>query len=143
MEQSQIRAMVSESLKGVISQQLLPTVDGKGRVLSAGHTPGRVGMIDTLPARLAGKLEAVMRAGANLDFVIARRQPQKSGTGVVFLAPLIGQEQVGAAEDVGFQKASGLHSIRIVGPDRPGGSAGLGSHQSLPAGGRGARRHRT
>ena len=30
-EQSQIRAMVSESLKGVVSQQLLPTVDGKGR----------------------------------------------------------------------------------------------------------------
>jgi twitching motility protein PilT len=31
-EQSQIRAMVSESLKGVISQQLVKRADGKGRV---------------------------------------------------------------------------------------------------------------
>ncbi len=30
-EQAQIRAMVSESLKGVISQQLVPKADGKGR----------------------------------------------------------------------------------------------------------------
>ena len=31
-EQSQIRAMVSESLRGIISQQLVPRADGKGRV---------------------------------------------------------------------------------------------------------------
>lgn len=31
-EQAQIRAMVSESLKGIISQQLVPRADGKGRV---------------------------------------------------------------------------------------------------------------
>lgn len=31
-QQSQIRAMLSESLKGVVCQQLLKTVDGKGRV---------------------------------------------------------------------------------------------------------------
>lgn len=33
-EQAQIRAMVSESLKGVISQQLVPRADGKGRVVA-------------------------------------------------------------------------------------------------------------
>jgi twitching motility protein PilT len=33
-EQSQIRAMVSESLKGVISQQLVPRADGKGRIVA-------------------------------------------------------------------------------------------------------------
>ncbi len=31
-EQGQIRAMVSESLKGVVSQQLVPRADGKGRI---------------------------------------------------------------------------------------------------------------
>ena len=31
-QQSQIRAMLSESLKGVVCQQLLKTADGKGRV---------------------------------------------------------------------------------------------------------------
>jgi twitching motility protein PilT len=33
-QQEQIRAMVSESLRGVISQQLIPRADGAGRVLS-------------------------------------------------------------------------------------------------------------
>jgi twitching motility protein PilT len=33
-QQEQVRIMVSESLRGVISQQLIPRVDGKGRVLA-------------------------------------------------------------------------------------------------------------
>jgi twitching motility protein PilT len=33
-QQEQIRIMVSESLRGVISQQLIPRIDGKGRVLA-------------------------------------------------------------------------------------------------------------
>jgi len=33
-QQPQIRAMVSESLRGIISQQLIPRADGKGRVLA-------------------------------------------------------------------------------------------------------------
>jgi twitching motility protein PilT len=33
-QQEQIRIMVSESLRGIISQQLVPSVDGKGRVLA-------------------------------------------------------------------------------------------------------------
>jgi len=33
-QRAQIRIMVSESLRGVISQQLIPTVDGQGRVLA-------------------------------------------------------------------------------------------------------------
>ena len=32
-QQDQIRTMVSDSLRGIISQQLVPTVDGKGRVV--------------------------------------------------------------------------------------------------------------
>jgi twitching motility protein PilT len=33
-QQEQIRIMVSESLRGIISQQLVPGADGKGRVLA-------------------------------------------------------------------------------------------------------------
>jgi twitching motility protein PilT len=33
-QQDQIRVMVSESLRGVISQQLIPRIDGKGRLLA-------------------------------------------------------------------------------------------------------------
>src|SRR5256884_6662266 len=47
-QQDQIRIMVSESLRGVISQQLIPRVDGKGRVLALEtltNTPGRATLI--------------------------------------------------------------------------------------------------
>jgi twitching motility protein PilT len=33
-QQDQIRIMVSESLRGIISQQLIPRIDGSGRVLA-------------------------------------------------------------------------------------------------------------
>jgi twitching motility protein PilT len=33
-QQGQIRTMVSESLRGIISQQLIPRLDGKGRVIA-------------------------------------------------------------------------------------------------------------
>src|SRR4029434_2181281 len=33
-QQDQIRVMVSESLRGVIIQQLVPRIDGKGRILA-------------------------------------------------------------------------------------------------------------
>ncbi len=72
------------------------------------------------PGTLANKLGPVAQAGANLDFVIARRQPDKPGTSVVFLAPLQGPQQTQAAEGAGLAKAAGLRSVRIVGPDRPG-----------------------
>ena len=36
---------------------VLIITDGRGRVLSAGHAPGRVGMVDRLPGQLADKLE--------------------------------------------------------------------------------------
>jgi hypothetical protein len=72
------------------------------------------------PGALADKLDALSTAGANLDFVIARRQPDKPGTGVVFLAPLEGSRQIQAAQSAGVDKAAGLRSIRVVGPDRPG-----------------------
>jgi hypothetical protein len=77
------------------------------------------------PGALAEKLQGVMRAGADLDFMIARRQPDKPGTSVLFLAPLTSLDQIRAAEDGGFKKAAGLHSIRLIGPDRPGLAAGI------------------
>jgi len=42
-----------------------------------------VGEIADRPGGLAEKLEVVAKAGASLEFVIARRQPDKPGTAVV------------------------------------------------------------
>lgn len=72
------------------------------------------------PGSLAGKLAALAAAGANLEFVIARRSPDKPGTGVVFVTPIKGAAQVRAAKKAGFSKSKGLHSVRVGGPDKPG-----------------------
>ena len=77
------------------------------------------GMKDKAGA-LAGKLSALAQAGANLEFVVARRAPDKPGTGVVFLSPLKGPAQARAARKAGFKEAKGLHSVRASGPDKPG-----------------------
>lgn len=69
---------------------------------------------------LAEKLAAVAAAGAQLEFVVARRAPDKPGTGVVFIAPLAGAAQLRAAKKAGFAKTQSLHSVRIEGPDKPG-----------------------
>lgn len=72
------------------------------------------------PGGLAEKLSALAEAGAQLEFVIARREPQNPGTGVVFLTPLKGAAQMRAAKKAGFEKTKSLHSLRIEGPDEPG-----------------------
>ena len=69
------------------------------------------------------QLEALAQAGANLEFVIARRTPENPGTGMVFVTPIKGAKQVKVAKQAGFKKTTTLHSIRIAAADR----LGLGS----------------
>ena len=78
------------------------------------------GEIEDRPGGLAGKLEALANAGASLEFIIARRQPDKPGTGVVFLTPVKTPKQKQAATGAGFNTTSSLQSVRVEGPDRPG-----------------------
>jgi len=85
-----------------------------------------VGEIEDRPGALGVKLGTVMRAGADLDFMIARPLADGPGAGVLFIAPLHGPEQTGAAEEVGLRK-SRIQLLRIEGPDRPGLGAGLAS----------------
>ena len=72
------------------------------------------------PGGLAQKLVPLAEARANLEFVIARRAPDKPGSGVVFLAPIKGAAQMRAAQKVGLMRTLSLHSVRVGGPDRPG-----------------------
>jgi hypothetical protein len=76
--------------------------------------------IEDRPGGLAKKLQILADAGANLGFVIARRAPDKPGTGVVFLTPLKGAKQAGAARKAGCRKTKSLHSLRIDAPDKRG-----------------------
>ncbi|MBL7223770.1 MAG: ACT domain-containing protein [Candidatus Brocadiae bacterium] len=76
--------------------------------------------IQDKPGRLAEKLGALADAGANLEFVIARREAAKPGTGVVFITPLKGAKQHAAARKAGFKETKSLHSLRVEGADKPG-----------------------
>ena len=42
---------------------------------------------------------------------------------MVFVTPIIGAKQIGAAGAAGFSKTSSLHTIRAEGPDKPGAAA--------------------
>ncbi len=54
--------------------------------------------IEDRPGGLAEKLAALAEAGAQLEFVIARRASERPSTGVVFLTPLKGAAQLRAAK---------------------------------------------
>lgn len=69
---------------------------------------------------LAAKLKALAAGGCNLELVIARRIGDKSGKGVVFVTPIKGAKQVGAAGEAGFARSSSLHTLRVEGPDKVG-----------------------
>ena len=70
-------------------------------------------------------LTALQEAGADLQFIIARRAPEEPGKGVVFVTPLQSDAEINAAAQVGFNVTRHLHSVRVLGPDRPGVAAEL------------------
>ncbi len=76
--------------------------------------------IEDKPGGLASKLDALAQAGANLEFVIARRAPEKSGTGVIFVTPVSGAAVLRAAKKAGFAKTDSLHTVRIEGANKAG-----------------------
>jgi hypothetical protein len=75
--------------------------------------------IDDRPGGAALKLEALSKAGANLEMVLARRTEQ-SGQGVMFVTPLKGKKAVAAAQAAGMGQPGSIHSVRIEGGDKPG-----------------------
>jgi len=77
------------------------------------------------PGALAAKLKALAAAGVNLEFVIARRSPEKRGTGVAFVTPIRGPKQTGAAGAAGFRKTKSLHAVRVEGINKRGQGARL------------------
>ena len=76
--------------------------------------------IEDQPGGLSAKLAPLAKAGADLEFVVARRSPDKPGTGVVFVTPLQGEAQTAAAKQAGFAVADSLRSVRVEGDNRPG-----------------------
>lgn len=67
----------------------------------------------------ADTLEALSKAGANFEMVLARRTDEP-GKGVMFVSPLKGAKAIKAAHAAGLGKPQNIHSVRIEGGDKPG-----------------------
>jgi hypothetical protein len=72
------------------------------------------------PGAAAAKLERLTQAGANLEFVITRPHPDKPDTSLIFLAPVEGAEQVGAAQEAGLAPARDVPMLCVEGENRAG-----------------------
>ena len=77
-------------------------------------------VVDDRAGGAADKLEALARAGADLEAVFARRTPEQPGQGILFAAPIEGAKVVRAAQEAGFRRSETIHGIRVEGSDKPG-----------------------
>ena len=78
------------------------------------------GEIQDRPGGLAGVLRQLANANADLEMVVARRQPDRPGAGIVFLAPVKGRKATAAAAVAGLGPAPGVGALRVEGTNRPG-----------------------
>jgi hypothetical protein len=69
---------------------------------------------------MAGKLASLAQAGANLEYILTRRQPERPGTGVLFVAPVTGPAQVRAARLAGLAEAHDPVVMRVEGDNEAG-----------------------
>jgi hypothetical protein len=76
--------------------------------------------IDDTPGGLAKLLGALAGAGADLECVVARRDPTKQGKGVAFLTPVKGANARKAAKGEGLAPAEKLATLKVEGDDTPG-----------------------
>ena len=76
--------------------------------------------VDDRAGGLADRLEALAGAGANFEMVFARRTPETSGQGVLFVTPLKGAKAARAAAALGMGRPQTIYSVRVEGGDKPG-----------------------
>jgi hypothetical protein len=79
----------------------------------SGEVADRVGGV-------AGKLSQLAQAGANLEFILTRREPDKPGTGVLYVAPLTGPTQLRAAKAAGMTETPDPIVLRVEGDNEAG-----------------------
>jgi hypothetical protein len=72
------------------------------------------------PGGMAGKLATLAQAGANLEYILTRRQPDKPGTGFIHVAPVTGPLQVRAARGAGFHETHDPVVLRVEGDNEAG-----------------------
>ena len=69
---------------------------------------------------VATKLAMLAQAGAHLEYIYTRRQPDKPGTGILYVAPVTGPLQVRAARSAGLVEVQQPVVLRVEGDDAAG-----------------------
>ncbi|MCK6472574.1 MAG: type IV pilus twitching motility protein PilT [Planctomycetes bacterium] len=69
-EQGQIRAMISESIRGIVCQQLIPRKDGNGRALALEVLFNTPAVANTIRERKLHQLPSVMQTGRKLGMIL-------------------------------------------------------------------------
>jgi glycine cleavage system regulatory protein len=69
---------------------------------------------------VATKLSLLAQSGANLEYIMTRRQPDKPGTGMLYVAPLTGPIQVRAAKAAGLAEVHDPVVLRVEGDNAAG-----------------------
>ena len=81
--------------------------------------------ISDKPGGLSSLLKGMREAGADLSFIVARRSPDKPGSGVLFITPIHGDREVEAASTLGFNLTNSVDAVCVEGDNRPGVTADL------------------
>ena len=104
----------------------------EGRDTFIEHTDTIVERVDVWSASIADKagglswlLKGMDEAGADFNFIIARRSPDNPGSGVVFVTPIQGDREIKAASTLGFSLTRSVDAIRYEADDTPGATASL------------------
>jgi len=74
---------------------------------------------------LSWLLKGMDEAGADFNFVIARRTPENPGSGVVFVTPIRGDKEIKAASTLGFSLTRSVDALRYEADNKPGATARL------------------
>jgi len=74
---------------------------------------------------LSWLLKGMDEAGADFNFIIARRTPENPGSGVVFVTPIRGDKEIKAASTLGFSLTRSVDAVRYEAENKPGATARL------------------
>jgi len=69
---------------------------------------------------MASKLALLAQSGANLEYIFTKRQGDKPGTGILFIAPVSGAIQVRAARAAGLTETFNPVVLRVEGDNQAG-----------------------
>jgi hypothetical protein len=78
------------------------------------------GEVPDQPGGVASKLALLAQSGSHLEYIYTRREPDRPGVGLLFVAPVTGPLQVRAARSAGLHEVDNPVVLRVEGDDAAG-----------------------